>query len=542
MRDWTYRVDKVPTQTRAYKLGEAPKESVVNISTQKEQSPETPEAESLQKIAPEMFQYFGGARSVLVPTHSTWFSPGAVHEIERRALPSLTQTEEQREEYVRIRNRIFGMFQDNPSVPLGVSQCRKKIPADLSAIIRTHGFLEHWGLINYKIGEKRSISAMLEKVRHQELFGMDNNIHSVHNSSQQSRQTDQGIQQSTQQSNREEGSVSGRSAAYVMVGDSQLPTPGTQPSTQKPVFDFLRDASKHHTLQSNGPRLTEIPVPCVCSGCSREMNGVEGKEQIYFSDRSRLMLCSSCFAEGKYPPAYTYNSFYLLEAGVVRQVWSPEEEMLLLEGIEMYKDDWRAVAAYVKSKTVEQCVLHFLKMGIQDTLIEMESLSFSENKLPFNYTLNPVMATVAFLASVVHPGVASNAAKAAAEEIRRITQGSEKEEGKSRINERLNEIAAVALSSCAARAEQQKVLEEGKKERLLELLVESEMKRIEEKMAEYAELSNILKKEREDLKKMREAYRKAHLEARKEIAEVVSKARKICEETGKSFEEMFFKD
>ncbi|KAI5190337.1 SWI/SNF related-matrix-associated actin-dependent regulator of chromatin subfamily C [Nematocida sp. AWRm77] len=518
MKDWEYTLEKVHTQSRMYKAGEVEKESVANISQASEEPRQN--VSSIYKEYPHLFKVLEEkeTRPVLVPLHSAWFSPDKLNEIEKRAFPHL-DTEGGESRYMHTRNKMFRMFQESSDVYLTIDRCRKNISEDLSLLIQVHGFLEHWGLINYKIGVKRDLSAMLDKISQRDLYNV-------------------------QKGSADTASVGKEERPHmVTVGESSIPAPSVHPSVGKCAADPLRDASKHFSMQSNSPRMTYIPAVIQCTECSREMNGVSGEDKIYFSDKEWIVLCRVCFDAGKYPPSFSYTNFYLLERGVIRQIWTLEEEMLLVEGVELYKDDWKAVAAYVKTKTVEQCVLHFLKMGIQDPLVEMEGVSYTENKLPFNYTLNPIMTTVAFLASVVHPGVASAAAKAATLEIQKISEEKKRAHDTAPwINDRLNEIAAVSLSSCTYRAQEQVLLEEGKKERLLELLVESEMKRIEAKVSEFVELSKTLKKEKEDLEKMRETYRKAHMDARREISEIVSKVKEICKETGRNFDDVFFKN
>lgn len=94
---------------------------------------------------------------------------------------------------------------------------------------------------------------------------------------------------------------------------------------------------------------------------------------------------------------------------------------LLLQGLEMYKDDWNKVSEHVGSRTQDECILHFLRLPIEDPYIEdspstLGPLAFQP--VPFSQAGNPVMSTVAFLASVVDPRVASAAAKSALGEKR----------------------------------------------------------------------------------------------------------------------------
>ena len=82
----------------------------------------------------------------------------------------------------------------------------------------------------------------------------------------------------------------------------------------------------------------------------------------------------------------------------------------------MYKDDWNRVAEHVGSRTQDECILHFMRLPIEDPYLEESSGHLGPlvyQPLPFSQSGNPIMSTVAFLASVVDPRVASAAAKAA---------------------------------------------------------------------------------------------------------------------------------
>ncbi|KAM9813816.1 SWI/SNF complex subunit SMARCC2 [Neosynchiropus ocellatus] len=105
--------------------------------------------------------------------------------------------------------------------------------------------------------------------------------------------------------------------------------------------------------------------------------------------------------------------------------WTEQETLLLLEGLEMYKDDWNKVSEHVGSRTQDECILHFLRLPIEDPYLEDTSSTLGPlayQPVPFSQAGNPVMSTVAFLASVVDPRVASAAAKSALEEFSRMKE------------------------------------------------------------------------------------------------------------------------
>ncbi|XP_023286434.1 SWI/SNF complex subunit SMARCC2-like [Seriola lalandi dorsalis] len=91
----------------------------------------------------------------------------------------------------------------------------------------------------------------------------------------------------------------------------------------------------------------------------------------------------------------------------------------------MYKDDWNKVSEHVGSRTQDECILHFLRLPIEDPYLEDSSSTLGPlayQPIPFSQAGNPVMSTVAFLASVVDPRVASAAAKSALEEFSRMKE------------------------------------------------------------------------------------------------------------------------
>lgn len=105
--------------------------------------------------------------------------------------------------------------------------------------------------------------------------------------------------------------------------------------------------------------------------------------------------------------------------------WADQEVLLLLEGIEMYDDDWSAIEEHVGSRSAQQCIQKFLALPIEDSYLtaegDMGPLRYG--RIPFEQADNPVMSVVAFLAGVISPGVAAEAAKTA---LHALTDGDKK--------------------------------------------------------------------------------------------------------------------
>ena len=58
------------------------------------------------------------------------------------------------------------------------------------------------------------------------------------------------------------------------------------------------------------------------------------------------------------------------KSGVKTRDWTDQETLLLLEGLELFKDDWNRVSEHVGSRTQDECILHFLKLPIEDPYLE----------------------------------------------------------------------------------------------------------------------------------------------------------------------------
>ncbi|XP_062510005.1 SWI/SNF complex subunit SMARCC1-like isoform X2 [Corticium candelabrum] len=62
-----------------------------------------------------------------------------------------------------------------------------------------------------------------------------------------------------------------------------------------------------------------------------------------------------------------------LGGAAISREWTNQETLLLMEALEMYKDDWNKVAEHVRSRTQDECILHFLRLPIEDPYLESSS-------------------------------------------------------------------------------------------------------------------------------------------------------------------------
>lgn len=192
-------------------------------------------------------------------------------------------------------------------------------------------------------------------------------------------------------------------------------------------------------------------------------------------------------------------------AATISREWDELETLALLEAIELYKDDWNKVSEHVGSRTQDECILHFLRLPIEDPFLDEDGPTSSivdSQPIPFSKSGNPIMSTVAFLASVVDPRIAAAAAKAALQEFSRLAdEDGSKEKA---VNEQnLSTAAACALGAAAVKAKHLAAIEERKIKSLVSVLIDTQLRKLDIKMKHFEELESLVEKEREAIENQR---------------------------------------
>lgn len=300
---------------------------------------------------------------IIVPSYSAWFDYNSIHVIEKRAMPEFFNCKNKSktpEIYMAYRNFMLDTYRLNPTEYLTSTACRRNLAGDVCAIMRTHAFLEQWGLINYQIdADSRPTPMGPPPTSHFHILS----------------DTPSGLQP---------------------VNAPKT----TQPSAAKALFDLDK---KSKDKDSEASPAGAIGAFTVKTEPNIEPNAQFGLKLDQYT---------------KKPSALRNKT-----AASLTREWSEQETLLLLEGLEIYRDDWNKVCEHVGTRTQDECILHFLRLPIEDPYLEEDSGYFgplSCQPVPFSKSGNPIMSTVAFLASIVDPRIAAAAAKAAMEEFATI--------------------------------------------------------------------------------------------------------------------------
>ena len=287
------------------------------------------------------------ARAAHVPSYATWFEFGQVNEIEKASLPEWFTNEasagatRNSQSYIESRDFMVGTWRSHPEVYLSFTACRRHLAGDVCAMMRIFSFLEHWGLINYQV-EPESLPVTLGNKRRR----VGDRVASA------------GVN------------------AAVRPLTVVVPSDGHRPATTVTVQNML-DARTGDAHDARGLsciamdlRRNELDNPAAeaewkCGACEAP---IAEDEVRFYCPQEDLSLCQACHAASRFPKTMTANDFCRMDdANGVQTLgdWTDQETYLLLEAIDKYGDRWARVAEHVRTKTREQCVMHFCRLPIE---------------------------------------------------------------------------------------------------------------------------------------------------------------------------------
>jgi SWI/SNF related-matrix-associated actin-dependent regulator of chromatin subfamily C len=138
-------------------MGDAPGESKEGGSANEGGAPadgqDTKSKETVESAARE--HLITQTHAIVLPSYSTWFDMGSIHDIERKAMAEFFNNRNRSKTpavYKDYRDFMINTYRLNPVEYLTVTACRRNLAGDVCAIMRVHAFLEQWGLINYQVG------------------------------------------------------------------------------------------------------------------------------------------------------------------------------------------------------------------------------------------------------------------------------------------------------------------------------------------------------------------------------------------------------
>jgi SWI/SNF related-matrix-associated actin-dependent regulator of chromatin subfamily C len=111
-------------------------------------------------------------------------------------------------------------------------------------------------------------------------------------------------------------------------------------------------------------------------------------------EQADIALCSDCFHNAKFVTGHSSLDFQRVDgmkdgSDTDGDRWTDQETLLLLEGIEKFNDNWNHIAAHVGTKSKAQCIHHFIRLPVEDGLLE--NIEVPEACLPSRMHSNGIL-------------------------------------------------------------------------------------------------------------------------------------------------------
>lgn len=426
---------------------------------------------------------------LVLPSCAGWFDLNAVHEIEQKALPEYfcgkypSKTPQVYKEY---RNFMVKLYRANPNSYLSATTCRRHLAGDVCSIMRIHAFLEHWGLINFSVDPTMKPYKMsLSRAE-----ALDSKVLVNAGGARQEKFSDPGFSQP----------VSALDPASLLVlNNTAVATKG-----KRPTCDFCGETCGFvWFVHKAGPKLVQA-----------------GKEDPFAT--YTITLCESCFDKENFPRALAKADFEIrsirTELGEPASVWTNEETLSLVNAIEKHQGDWNKVVEELKAegrtRTKTDCILRFMSLPIgesQSAKIISPATADPGVKRPadscFYDVSNPILMQIGLFAKELerytgdsdegkrkhnlrHAGAK---AEAAGEEVK-------SEEVSSMPAMLSKEVVGKIREKSIKRAKKLARKEKEEIRKLVGLILETQMKKLECKMEFFNEFDSLLQNERQQVK------------------------------------------
>ncbi|KAI8048382.1 hypothetical protein BDF22DRAFT_703091 [Syncephalis plumigaleata] len=366
--------------------------------------------------------------------------------------------------YKDYRDFMINTNRLNPTEYLTVTACRRNLAGDVCTIMRVHAFLEQWGLINYQVDAETRPSLVAPpftghfRVTVDTPRGLQPFLPAAKPGASKTGQ----VPPATPKLGENEANATPSAAGCYAATPSTSHLTGGNMDLRKNIYDAQASTADNAKPTTNGAE-TKIATKYHCSTC-----GVDCTTLRYHHMKNKLFdVCANCYRDGRFPS----NMF---------------SDTTILEALDMFEDDWNRISDHVRTKSREQCILHFLQLPIEEPFLGSREADLGHCKQRFKETKDADGDTA----------MGEDDEKQATEQT---TAGDRPVDQST-----LAKAASTALGAAAAKAKVLSEYEEREVQKLVYAVVEAQMKKLELKMNQLEELEQLLEQERQELDRERQ--------------------------------------
>ncbi|ORZ24042.1 hypothetical protein BCR42DRAFT_402129 [Absidia repens] len=288
---------------------------------------------------------------VIIPSYAAWFEFDRIHKTERRSLPEFFNDANQTKSpvaYLDMRNFMVNTYRLNPLEYLTVTACRRNMTGDVCAMIRIHGFLEKWGLINYQIDPTLKMSNIGPPFAGSFKMVMD---------MPESQRPSRPLVQNNSSSSITSSSSPSTTAATGQLKFGEEGTSATSNTNKDSGAKKVQRVNLNLELRQS---IYKLPSKRSSSG----QNGITNHTSAPSSLPSLSSSLSGTVQNGTDVVGKTGDD-------TDKKELTDQQKVLLMEGLEMFGHDWNLVAQHA-GLSRDDCILHYLHLPLEDPYVDLD--------------------------------------------------------------------------------------------------------------------------------------------------------------------------
>ena len=361
---------------------------------------------------------------IFLPSCSSWFNFDNINEIEIKSLPEFfcgKYPSKTPEVYKAYRNFIINLYRENQNTYLSATTCRRHLAGDACAILRIHAFLEHWGIINFKVDPLlKPTNMFLPKsfnfknpiyIDATSLLLKDNNNNSTNKIGNNNIIIVNNINNNNNNSNNNNNNQTNLNNNQNNSNDNNnnnnlLPETRTlYPINNHPESMFRSFFNKNSNMVNHQINFLTKNYRPKCDLCMNlcDLDWYITKESVIKNlnnnnnNNSSFLICENCYEKNLFPKDLKKEDFELsnifnifepnnkitekLSERIEKEKWTKEETKKLIDLIEKFGENWEEIEKnFEGKKTKADCIIHLMQLPIKENI----QFKIMDNNLPKN--------------------------------------------------------------------------------------------------------------------------------------------------------------
>ena len=496
-------------------------------------------------------------KEISIPISSSWFDIDKINEIEVNSLPEFFNNQypsKTPEVYKNYRNFIINLYREDPNKYLTATTCRRHLSGDVCSIIRLHSFLEHWGLINFKVDPLlKPTNSFLPKSYN---FKCPIYIDAVYL-----------LEKNSNNSTNKVGNNN-----IILTNKN-----GEEIRTLFPIHNYKENLyrrffSENTNLINNQINFLTKHYRPKCDLCTniceidwyitKENNSILNEENTFYKQtenkNNMMLICENCYKKGDFPLGLSKEDFEMsnvynifvpndkfnmkLKERLDNEKWTEEDTDKLLNAIQLNEEvNWdEIIKVFDGKKSKSDCIMHLIQLPIKES-VSFRVSDLKQNKTELNNNINsetnavtdqnnPLIGQIVFFTKMFEKFILEDRKKYNIDSLNFIKENIYNIYSKNIVNDKVKDNEKNKENE----EEKEKSIEIKK---ILNFLVYLQMEKVEMKLNHYSNYEKLIEQHKTQLKLMESQIIQDRIKLCNKRIELFSLLKKIKEEQEKKAKE-----